>query len=134
MNDFATVERKVRFMAALSGGVVLSASVLLGQGGTKLAFHPGQDLQVAVFVSDTFKVEEPGLTLLLREACQRGWRAVRAEDLKWRGLKPSLFLRGAGEVIQGFAKTKVKCFNSVEFLRWLSTSCLNKNASAHVKP
>ena len=42
-------------MAALSGGVVLSASVLLGQGGTKLAFHPGQDLQVAVFVSDTFQ-------------------------------------------------------------------------------
>lgn len=74
------------------------------------------------------------MTALLREACARGgWKAVRAQDLKGRGRKPSLLLRGEGEVIDGFSKTKVKHFSADEFMRWLSTVCLNKEASACVK-
>ena len=133
VSDFVNVERKIRFMAALNGAVLLSASVLLGAGGTKLVFHPGRDLQVAVFLTETFKAEEPGLTVLLREACQRGWQAVTSEGLKGRGLKPSLNLQGAGEATHAFAKTKVKCFGSADFLRWMTTTCLNKEASARVK-
>ena len=53
-------KEKVRFMAALSGSVLMSASALLGAGGVKLTFHPGQEIQVAIFVTDTFKAEEPG--------------------------------------------------------------------------
>ncbi|CAL1162991.1 unnamed protein product [Cladocopium goreaui] len=134
VSNFVRVQRKVRFMAALSGSVLMSASALLGAGGVKLTFHPGQEIQVAIFVTDTFKAEEPGMTLLLREACARGWQAVRAEDLKGRGRKPSLHLRGAGEAIPaGFNKTRVKCFTVTEFLRWLTATCLNKTASSRVK-
>ena len=132
VNGFANVERKVRFMSALNGSTMLSASALLGQGGTKLVFNPGQDLQVALFVTDAFKREEPGMTVLLREACQRGWLPVLSPALKGRGLKPSLLLQGAGEVTQGFAKTKVKCFGSADFLRWLTTICLKKESTARV--
>ena len=91
-----------------------------------------QDLQVALFVTDAFKREEPGMTVLLREACQRGWLPVLSPALKGRGLKPSLLLQGAGEVTQGFAKTKVKCFGSADFLRWLTTICLKKESTARV--
>lgn len=134
VSNCVRVQRKVRFMAALSGSVLMSASALLGAGGVKLTFHPGQEIQVAIFVTDTFKAEEPGMTLLLREACARGWQAVRAEDLKGRGRKPSLHLRGAGEAIPaGFNKTRVKCFTVTEFLRWLTATCLNKTASSRVK-
>lgn len=134
VSDFAKVERKIRFMAALNGAVLLSSSVLLGKGGTKLVYHPGQDLQIAVYVTEAFKAEDPGLTVLLREACNRGWQAVLPEQLKGRGRKPSLFLQGAGERTQGFHNTNVKCFESADFLRWLTTTCLNKEMSARVNP
>ena len=128
VTNFVNVERKVRFMAALSGSVLMSA--LLGEGGVKLVFHPGQDIKAAVFVTAAFKAEEPNLTLLLREACSRGWQAVRAEDLKGRGHKPSFFLRGEGEAIPAtFSQTRVKCFTGKEFLRWLTGTCLNKKAT-----
>ena len=134
VSNFVKVDRKVRFMAALSGSVLMSASALLGGGGVKLTFHPGQDIQVAIFLTGTFKAEEPCLTLLLREACARGWQPVRAEDLKGRGRKPSIHLRGAGEAIPaGFRKTRVKLFTADEFLRWLTAAGLNKQASSRVK-
>lgn len=133
MVNFARVERKVQFMAALTGSVLLSANVLLSQGGVKLSYHPGHKIDAAVFVTNAFKSEEPAMTLLLREACARGWKAVTAEALKGRGRKPSLLMRGEGEIIDGLGRTRVKCFTANEFLRWFTSACLNKEASARVK-
>eukprot|EP00435_Cladocopium_sp_Y103_P056645 s1470_g19.t1 len=98
----------VKTMAALVGAVVLSASVLLGKAGVKLVFHRGLQIDAAVFATHAFQAAEPGLTGLLRDACRNGWHAVRADDLKGRGRKPSLLLRGDGEVVQGFSKTTVR--------------------------
>ena len=131
--DFAKVERKVQFMAALTGSTVLSASVLLGRGGVKLSYRPGHQIEAAVFVTNAFKAEEPAMTVLLREACRRGWTAVTKEGLKGRGRKPSLLLRGEGEIIDGFGRTRVKCLTANEFLRWFTTVCLHKEASGRVQ-
>lgn len=73
------------------------------------------------------------MTLLLREACARGWKAVTAEGLKGRGRKPSLLMRGEGEIIDGMGRTRVKCLTANEFLRWFAGVCLKKEASARVK-
>ena len=131
--NFVNVDRNVRAMAALTGSVLLSADALVGRGGVKLCFQRGYDIEAAVFVTDQFKQEKPGMTMLLREACVQGWKAVKAEDLKGRGRRPSLLLRGEGEAIAGFEKTRVKCFSADEFLRWLTTSCLQKDSSGRVK-
>ena len=134
VKNFANVERKVQLMAAFTGSALISADVLLGRGGVKLVYHPGHKIEPAVFVTDTFKTDEPAMTALLREACKRGsWTAVRAQDLKGRGRKPSLLLRGEGEVIDSFSKTMVKSFSANNFLRWFTTARLNKEARACVK-
>ena len=131
--NFSHVEDRVKIMAALLGAVVLSASVLLGKAGVKLEFHRGLDIDVAVFVTHAFKAAEPGLTSLLRDACRSGWHAVRANDLKGRGRKPSLLLRQDGEVVQGFtSKSTVKCFNGVDFCRWLLRTCVNQRQGARI--
>lgn len=132
VNDFCRVERKVRVMAALLGSVVVSAPALCGRGGTRLEFRRGLDMEVAIFLTDTFKAEEPGLTLIMREACHQGWKAVRMEGLKGRGRKPSLLLKGRAETVQGFQRTGVKCMTSLDFVQWLNRTCLNKSLSAHV--
>ncbi|CAK9054669.1 Modification methylase NlaIV (M.NlaIV) (Cytosine-specific methyltransferase NlaIV) [Durusdinium trenchii] len=82
VNDFTAVHRKVRAMAALRGGVILSGGVLEGRPGVKVTFSRGLDLPVAVYVTDEFKREEPGLTLILRHACSNGWQAVGADGVR----------------------------------------------------
>lgn len=130
--NFQKVENKVKVMAALQGGVILSSSVLNGTGGIKLGFHPGLSIDAAVFATSEFKREQLGLTMMVREACRLGWQPVAAEALKGRGRKPSLLLKGAGEAIPGFNRTRVKCFTARDFIRWLVDSCLNRQASARI--
>ncbi|CAK8999692.1 Uncharacterized protein SCF082_LOCUS6168, partial [Durusdinium trenchii] len=72
VKNFTEVERNVQVMAALTGSALISADVLLGHGGVKLVYHPGHKIEAAVFATNTFKTEEPGMTALLREACARG--------------------------------------------------------------
>ena len=130
--NFGQVEDRVKVMAALQGAVVLSAAVLFGNGGVKLTFNRGLRIEAAVFVTQTFKVEQPDLTALLRVACANGWLAVARTNLKGRGRKPSLLLRGEDEVIQGFGKTRVKLFNRTDFVRWVTKTCLDQKLSARV--
>ena len=68
--NFQKVENKVKVMAALQGGVILSSSVLNGTGGIKLGFHPGLSIYAAVFATSEFKREQLGLTMMVREACR----------------------------------------------------------------
>ena len=111
---------------------MLSASVLLGKAGVKLVFHRGLDIDAAVYVTNGFKASQPGLTGLLREACAHGWLACKANELKGRGRKPSLLLRGDAEVVQGFKRTRVKSLSGVDFVRWVTKTCLNQGLSARV--
>ena len=83
-------------------------------------------------MTQAFKIEQPALTALLRVACANGWLAVKMSDLKGRGRKPSLLLRGKDEVVQGFGKTRVKLFDRTEFVRWVTKTCLNQQLSARV--
>ncbi|CAK9113539.1 Uncharacterized protein SCF082_LOCUS52631, partial [Durusdinium trenchii] len=104
--NFGQVGDSVKITAALQGAVVLSAAVLFGKGGVKLTFNGGLCIEAAVSVTQEFKVEQPDLTALLRVACANGWLAVKMNDLKGRGRKPSLLLRGKDEVVQGFGRTR----------------------------
>lgn len=130
--NFGQVGDSVKITAALQGAVVLSAAVLFGKGGVKLTFNGGLCIEAAVSVTQEFKVEQPDLTALLRVACANGWLAVKMNDLKGRGRKPSLLLRGKDEVVQGFGRTRVKRFNRTEFVRWVTKTCLNQQLSARV--
>ena len=120
-------------MAALQGAVVLSAALLFHKGGVRLTFHKGLSIDAAVFVTQAFKVEQPALTAMLRFACTNGWLPVTMADLKGRGRKPSLLLRGEEEVLQGFGRTNVKLFNRKDFVRWVTKTCLNRKLSARVR-
>ena len=98
-----------------------------------MVFKKGLDMDAAVFVTDAFKEEEPGLTMILREACRRGWKPVRSADLKGRGKKPSLLLKGGGETIEGFARTQVKCLTVADVVRWVTETCLDRSRSGRVR-
>lgn len=130
--NFGQVEDRVKVAAALQGAVILSAAVLFGKGGVKLTYNRGLSIEAAVFVTQAFKTEQPALTALLRVACANGWLAVKMRDLKGRGRKPSLLLRGKDEVVQGFGKTRVKLLDRTEFVRWVTKTCLNQQLSARV--
>ena len=130
--NFGQVEDRVKVAAALQGAVVLSAAVLFGKGGVKLTYNRGLRIEAAVFVTQAFKIEQPALTALLRVACANGWLAVKMSDLKGRGRKPSLLLRGKDEVVQGFGETRVKLLDRTEFVRWVTKTCLNQQLSARV--
>ena len=134
VNDFTAVHRKVRAMAALRGGVILSGGVLEGRPGVKVTFSRGLDLPVAVYVTDEFKREEPGLTLILRHACSNGWQAVGADGLRGRGRKPSLILRGASESAEGLGGFRgVLCFAGSAFVAWLATKSRLNSGTMRVK-
>ena len=74
IKDIDHFAQKYRAFSALMGAVVLSGPILDGQGGLKLSHKPGFKFGVSVYATNNFKKEQPGLTLLVREACARGRR------------------------------------------------------------
>ena len=101
----------------------MSGQILLGKSGMKIAYQRGFSLPVAVFVSKFFQEKEPGLTMLVRHACQDG--------LKGRGRKPSLLLKAAAEAGQGMRG--VKSLTSAQFVAWLTQTCLNRSLSSRIR-
>lgn len=134
VKDFTAVHRKVRLMAALNGGNILSGDVLDGKQGIKTQYKRGLDLPAAIYLTDTFKREEPGLTLIARDACSKGWQAVPMDGLKNRGRKPSLLLHGRKETVPGLNGAKgVLRFTGSKFVSWLASKCLKAEGSSRVK-
>ena len=96
------VSRTHRLLASVFGCTLLSASVLRGTGGYKIAFQAGVEEKARVFCTNSFKTEAPALTLVVREACSRGqgWTATSFEEAcKKDGWKWGLVLRGKTEEI-----------------------------------
>ena len=118
-------------MAALRGGTILSGSVLEGRSGAKVTYNSGLMLPVAVFTSNDFKRQEPGMTMILRDACSHGWQAVAVEGLRGRGRRPSLHLKASSERVQGVRGVLLLTGN--EFVTWLTGKCVNKTLTARVQ-
>ena len=96
------VSRTHRLLASVFGCTLLSASVLRGTGGYKIAFQAGVEEKARVFCTNSFKTEAPALTLVVREACSRGqgWTATSFEEARKKdGWKWGLVLRGKTEEI-----------------------------------
>ena len=107
----------------------MSGQILLGKSGMKIAYQRGFSLPVAVFVSNFFQEKEPGLTMLVRHACQHGWEAASKDGLKGRGRKPSLLLKAAAEAGQGMRR--VKSLTSAQFVAWLTHVSQPKPVFSH---
>ena len=129
--------RSQRLFAALMGCVALSASVLRGAGGCKLAFARGLTHKVRVFASEAFKLEAPGLTLVLREACAReeGWKAVPLQEARRKdGWKWGLVLRGMTESLPaGRGSKKLLSLTGDELVAWATREFAIPTQSAWVK-
>ena len=89
------IGRTHRLVASLFGGVLLSASVLRGQGGYKMCFKEGVEQNVRIFLTDAFKAENHGLTLVIREACSRGrgWKGVTLEEARKKAEQATVGVR-----------------------------------------
>ena len=131
VKGFDNVSDEFKVYASLHGATVLSASILGGKGGSKLVFHRGLDIDAALFLTVGFKRANPNMTLLLRQACASGWKAVGAQGLHGRGRKPSFFLRGPEELHR--AKPPVKTLTGVQFVQWVTKTCLNYRLSARIR-
>ena len=88
-----------------------------------MCFNEGVAKNVRIFLTDVFKAEAPGLTLVIREACSRGrgWKAVTSEEARRKdGWKWGLVLRGKTEHMAA-APSRCKhllCLTGDEFVTW----------------
>eukprot|EP00435_Cladocopium_sp_Y103_P020940 s3581_g5.t1 len=132
-----TIGRAQRLAASLFGCVLLSASVLQGKGGYKMCFTEGVAQNVRIFLTDRFKAEAPGLTLVIREACSRGrgWKGVTLEEAKKKdGWKWGLVLRGKTEQMAA-ANSRCKhllCLTGDELITWAAREFMRQTQSAWV--
>jgi hypothetical protein len=130
------IGRTRRLVASLFGGVLLSASVLRGQGGYKMC-KEGVEQNVRIFLTDAFKAENHGLTLVIREACSRGrgWKGVTLEEARKKdGWKWGLVLRGKTEHMAA-APGRCKhllCFTGDDFVTWATREFMRSTHSAWV--
>ena len=65
VEDLKNPRRQPNLMAALVGGTLLTGSALTRGCGFKLSLQ----LPVALFLTQGFRTAEPGLTMILRDAC-----------------------------------------------------------------
>lgn len=121
-------------MAALFGKVILSSAILRGGNGMKLSYHAGIERGgVFVYVTDGFRNEEPGLTMILREACAHGWQAVTMDVLQARskGTKNfCLLLRAKGEVLP--RQSRIQCLDGNELVAWAAKKFVDAQSSAWI--
>ena len=132
--DINKIPRKHQLMAALFGKVILSAAILQGGNGVKLSYHAGIERGgVFVYVTDRFRNEEPGLTMILREACAHGWKAVTMDILQARSKGPKnfcLFLRARGEILQ--RQSRIQCLDGNELVAWAAKKIIDTKSSAWI--
>ena len=119
-------------MAALLGSVVLSGAVLDQGKGIRMQCTKGLASSVAVCLTDQFKATQPGLTMILREACANGWCAVARAGLKARGREAALLLCGDREVESISAPRGVQCLTADAFVDWVTAKFLERGSSALV--
>ena len=131
VEDLKNPRRQPNLMAALVGGTLLTDSALTRGCGFKLSFTSALQLPVALFLTRGFKTAEPGLTMILRDACTKGWQAVGLEGLKGRGRKPSMALTAEGEQLQGLGRG-VLCFTAQGFLSWINAKCVIRRETYRV--
>ena len=132
--DINTIPRKHQLMAALFGKVILSAAILDGGNGVKLSYSAGSQLGVFVYVTDGFRNQEPGLTMILREACAHGWKAVTMNDLQARSPGPKnscLLLRAKGEALN-LGKSRIQCLDGNELVAWAAQKFVDVKSSAWI--
>ena len=104
----------------------MSGKVLLGGSGMKVAYQTGFTLP--------FQDKDPGLSMLVRHACERGWEAVGLGGLKGRGRRPSLFLKTAAERAQGLHGMRgVKPLTGKQFVAWVTQACLNRSQTSRIR-
>jgi len=136
VNDINAIGRKYQAVAALFGRVIMSSAILQGGAGVKLSYQRGVDHPVFVYVTDNFKATEPGLTLILREACGQGWKAVAMDELTRRSQafrNVALLLKGRHEEMQPMRRSRILKMDGCEFVAWVSKKFLKVDASAWVK-
>ena len=144
IKDIDHFAQKYRAFSALMGAVVLSGPILDGQGGLKLSHKPGFKFGVSVYATNNFKKEQPGLTLLVREACARGsaqddsgWQAVSLEDAakNKRGKRTApIILHGKDETVQvQGASKKCRLMTGGAFTTWVAKLYIDHQASAWIK-
>lgn len=137
-DSFEALGRTHRSFAALMGCVVLSASILNGEGGLKMSFRPGFEKNVRVFLTGAFKNEAPALTQVIRQVCSlgKGWRAVtRDEAVTKNGWKWGLVLHGKQEPVPApRSKCKfLRWLTADEFVSWATKEFVDETHSAWVK-
>eukprot|EP00435_Cladocopium_sp_Y103_P048565 s89_g14.t1 len=141
--DSSKVARKYRVYSALMGATLLSGSILEEKKGLKLSHVSGFQKPVSVFCTDKFKQEQPGLVLLVREACARGraadggWKAVSLQEAaRTAGRRSSIILHGKNEKVQvagGWNNKKTELLTGEAFAAWVSKKYIAHGASAWVK-
>ena len=141
-NDVSNLARKYKAFAALMGAVILSGDVLNKQAGLRLGHETGCNGAVSVFCTEKFITEQPGLTMLVREACERGgrcqgsggWKAKSmAEVLQTRGRREAVILHGRNEEVQVQGNNKTQKLTGDTLAAWLAKKYIDHNASAWIK-
>ena len=135
VNDVNAIGRKYRALAALFGRVIMSSAILQGGPGVKLTYQRGVEYPVFVYVTDSFKATEPGLTLVLREACGQGWKAVTMDELTRRSQafrNVALLLKGKHEELLPVRRSRILKMDGDGFVDWVSKKFLRVDASAWV--
>ena len=129
--------RRYHAMAALFGRTIVSSDVVQkGSSGIKMSYHRGVDSRVLVYVTEGFKAKEPGLTLILREACLHRWEAVTMEELVRRSKGPkniALLLKAADEALGLQNRGRIVVLDGDAFVSWAATKFVDAQCCAWIK-
>ena len=131
VEDLKSPRQKPNLMAALVGGTLLTGSALTKGCGFKVSFTSALRLPLALFLTPGFKRAEPGLTMILRDACTKGWQAVGLGGLAGRGRKPSVALTVEGEQLEGLGRG-VLCLTAQGFFSWIDAKCVIRKETYRV--
>ncbi len=119
------------------GGTILSGSILDGQDGAKLCYSPCVDNKACVFASAAFQAAEPGLTLIVREACtceDGSWTGKTLQEVKEaKGRQNKLVLQGPGETFPGSKPKQVCFYTGDELVAWATKTTFLSTKSAWIK-
>ncbi|CAE7557490.1 ngoBVM, partial [Symbiodinium necroappetens] len=132
VDDSTNIPRKQQVLAALRGGVLLSASILDGKLGFRMQYRRALDDAVAVHMTDKFKKEHVSLSMCVQYACSNGWCEVTLRGLVSRGCDAVLLLMAGKEKKPDNLANRTTCLDAKGFVRWLAEKYVKPTQSARI--